>query len=59
MQIFVIFKLIIIDSVYIVRLYLYSDSLNLWAVLKAGGLAFLNLFQYTISLEIPVSSQGH
>ena len=59
MQIFVIFKLIIIDSVYIVRLYLYSDSWNLWAVMKAGGLAFLNLIQSTISLEMPVPSQGH
>ena len=39
--------------------YCYSDSRNLWAVLKAGGLALSNLIQPTISLEMPVPSQGH
>jgi hypothetical protein len=39
--------------------YCYSDSRNLWAVMKAGGLALYNLIQPTISLEIPVPSQGH
>jgi hypothetical protein len=38
--------------------YSYSDSWNLWAVMKAGGLAFYNLIQPTISLEMPVPSQG-
>ena len=38
--------------------YCYSDSRNLWAVMKAGGLAFYNLIQPTISLEMPVPSQG-
>jgi hypothetical protein len=27
--------------------------------MKAGGLALLNLIQSTISLEMPVPSQGH
>jgi hypothetical protein len=27
--------------------------------MKAGGLAFKNLIQPTISLEMPVPSQGH
>jgi hypothetical protein len=27
--------------------------------MKAGGLALYNLIQPTISLEMPVSSQGH
>jgi hypothetical protein len=27
--------------------------------MKAGGLAFFNLIQPTISLEMPVPSQGH
>ena len=39
--------------------YCYSDSRNLWAVMKAGGLAFLNLIQPIITLEMPVPSQGH
>ena len=39
--------------------YRYSDSRNLWAVMKAGGLALINLIQPTISLEMPVPSQGH
>ena len=38
--------------------YCYSDSRNLWAVMKAGGLA-QNMIQPTISLEMPVPSQGH
>ena len=29
------------------------------AVMKAGGLALLKLIQPTISLEMPVPSQGH
>ena len=39
--------------------YCYSDSRNLWAVMKAGGLALENLIQPTISLELPVPSQSH
>jgi hypothetical protein len=39
--------------------YCFSDSRNLWAVMKAGGLARDNLIQPTISLEMPVPSQGH
>ena len=39
--------------------YCYSDSRNLWAVMKAGGLALYILIQPTISLEMPVPSQGH
>jgi hypothetical protein len=39
--------------------YCYSDSRNLWAVMKAGGLALWNVIQPTISLEMPVPSQGH
>ena len=39
--------------------YCYSDSRNLWAVMKAGGLALYNLIQPTISLEMPVPSPGH
>ena len=39
--------------------YCYSDSRKLWAVMKGGGLALQNLFQPTISLEMPVPSQGH
>ena len=39
--------------------YCYSDNRNHWAVRKAGGLALSNLIQPTISLEIPVPSQGH
>ena len=35
--------------------YCYSDSRNLWVVLKGGGLGLLNLIQPTIS----VPSQGH
>jgi hypothetical protein len=27
--------------------------------MKAGGLALYNLIQHTISLEMPVPSQGH
>jgi hypothetical protein len=38
--------------------YCYSDSRNLWTVMKAGGLAPYNLIQPTISLEMPVPSQG-
>jgi hypothetical protein len=37
----------------------YSDSRNLWTVMRAGGLAPSNLIQPTISLEMPVPSQGH
>ena len=37
----------------------YSDSRNLWTVMKAGGLAPQNLIQPTISLEMRVPSQGH
>ena len=40
-------------------IYFYSDSRKLWAIMKAGGLALSNLFQPTISLEMPVPSQGH
>jgi hypothetical protein len=40
-------------------LYCYSDSRNLWTVMRAGGLAPYNLIQPTISLEMPVPSQGH
>ena len=39
--------------------YCYSDSRNLWAVMKAGGLALQILIQPTIALEMPVPSQGH
>jgi hypothetical protein len=39
--------------------YCYSDSRKLWAVMKGGDLALLNLIQPTISLEMPVPSQGH
>ena len=39
--------------------YCYSDSRTLWAIRKAGGLAHYNLIQPTISLEMPVPSQGH
>jgi len=39
--------------------YCYSDSRNLWTVMRAGGLAPSNLIQPTISLEMPVPSQGH
>ena len=39
--------------------YCYSDSRKIWAVMKGGGLALLNLIQPTISLEMPVPSQGH
>jgi hypothetical protein len=39
--------------------YCYSDSRNLWAAMKAGGLALYNLIQPNISLEMPVPSQGH
>jgi hypothetical protein len=39
--------------------YCYSDSLKLWAVMKGGDLALWNLIQPTISLEMPVPSQGH
>ena len=39
--------------------YCYSDSRNLWTVMRSGGLAPLNLIQPTISLEMPVPSQGH
>ena len=39
--------------------YCYSDNRNLWAVMKAGGLALYILIQPTISLKIPVSGQGH
>ena len=39
--------------------YCYSDSRNLWTVIRAGGLALSNLIQPTISLEMPVPSQGH
>ena len=39
--------------------YWYSDSRNLWAVMKAGGLALYNLIQPTIYIEMPVPSQGH
>ena len=39
--------------------YCYSDSRNLWAVMKAGDLALSNLIQPTISLEMPVPSHGH
>ena len=39
--------------------YCYSDSRKLWAVMKGGGLALINLIQPTISLEMPVPSQGH
>ena len=39
--------------------YCYSDSRKLWAVMKGGGLALLNLIKPTISLEMPVPSQGH
>ena len=38
--------------------YCYSDSRKLWAVMKGGGLALWNLIQPTISLEMPVPSQG-
>jgi hypothetical protein len=34
--------------------YCYSDSRKLWAVMKGGGLALQNLFQPTISLQMPV-----
>ena len=37
----------------------YSDSRKLWAVMKGGGLALLNLIQPTIFLEMPVPSQDH
>jgi len=39
--------------------YCYSDSRKLWAVMQGGGLALYNLIQPTISLEMPVPSQGH
>ena len=39
--------------------YCYSDSRKLWAVMKGGDLALWNLIQPTISLEMPVPSQGH
>jgi hypothetical protein len=39
--------------------YCYSDSRSLWTVMRAGGLALKNLIQPTISLEMPVPSQGH
>ena len=39
--------------------YCYSDSRNLWTVMRAGGLAIQNLIQPTISSEMPVPSQGH
>ena len=39
--------------------YCYSESRNLWAVMRAGGLTLWNLIQPTISLEMPVPSQGH
>jgi hypothetical protein len=32
---------------------------KIWAVMKGGGLALYNLIQPTISLEMPVPSQGH
>ena len=37
----------------------YSDRRNLCTVMKAGGLAPQYLVQPTISLEMPVPSQGH
>jgi hypothetical protein len=39
--------------------YCYSDSRNFWVVVKAGGLEPSILIQPTISLEMPVPSQGH
>jgi hypothetical protein len=36
--------------------YYYSDSRNLWTVMRAGDLALKNLIQPTISLEMPVPS---
>jgi FtsH-binding integral membrane protein len=39
--------------------YCYSYSRRLWVVMKGGGLALWNLIQPTISLEMPVPSQGH
>ena len=39
--------------------YCYSDSRSLWTVMRAGGLALWNLIQPTISLEMPLPSQGH
>ena len=39
--------------------YCYSDSRNLWTIMRAGGLALWNLIQPTISLEVPVPSQCH
>jgi hypothetical protein len=41
------------------RKYCYSDSRNLWTIMRAGGLALYNLIQPTISLEMPEPSQGH
>jgi hypothetical protein len=40
-------------------LYLFCDSRNFWVVVKAGGLEPSILIQPTISLEMPVPSQGH
>ena len=37
----------------------YSDNRNLLTVMEAGGLAPYNLIQPTISLKMPVPSQGH
>jgi hypothetical protein len=37
----------------------YSDNRNLLTVIEAGGLAPYNLIQPTISLEMPLPSQGH
>ena len=39
--------------------YCYSDRRNIGTVMRAGGLAPENLIQPTISLEMPVPSQGH
>ena len=39
--------------------YCYSDSRNLWVVMKAGGLALWNLIQPTVSLEMTEPSQDH
>ena len=36
----------------------YSDNRDLLTVMEAGGLAPSNLIQPTISLEMPVPSQG-
>ena len=37
----------------------FQKYLCFWTVMRAGGLAPLNLIQHTISLEMPVPSQGH